>query len=40
MEKEYLVAEINRLRREKKAVIMAHYYQEKDIQEVADLIIQ
>ena len=38
MEKEYLVAEINRLRREKKAVIMAHYYQEKDIQEVADFI--
>ncbi|MBO7270057.1 MAG: quinolinate synthase NadA, partial [Bacteroidales bacterium] len=38
MEKEFLVAEINRLRREKKAVIMAHYYQEKDIQDIADFI--
>ncbi len=38
MEKEFLIAEIERLRREKNAVIMAHYYQEKDIQDVADFI--
>ncbi|MBP5171809.1 MAG: quinolinate synthase NadA [Bacteroidales bacterium] len=38
MDKEFLRAEIKRLRREKNAVIMAHYYQEKDIQEIADFI--
>lgn len=38
MDKEFLKAEIKRLRREKNAVIMAHYYQEKDIQEIADFI--
>lgn len=38
MDKEFLWAEIKRLRREKNAVIMAHYYQEKDIQEIADFI--
>jgi len=30
--------EINRLRREKNAVIMAHYYQTSDIQDVADYV--
>lgn len=38
MEKDFLIQEIGRLRREKNAVIMAHYYQERDIQEVADFI--
>jgi len=38
MEKAFLRSEIDRLRREKNAVIMAHYYQEKDIQEIADFI--
>jgi quinolinate synthase len=33
-----LVSEINRLRREKTAVILAHYYQEGDIQDVADFV--
>ncbi len=38
MEKQKLVEEINRLRKEKNAVIMAHYYQDADIQEVADMV--
>ena len=38
MEKETLIAEINRLRHEKNAVIMAHYYQTGDIQDIADVV--
>ncbi|MDR0574801.1 MAG: quinolinate synthase NadA [Tannerella sp.] len=32
------VAEINRLRKEKNAVILAHYYQTADIQDIADCV--
>ncbi len=33
-----VVSEINRLKKEKNAVILAHYYQEEDIQDIADYI--
>jgi quinolinate synthase len=38
MEKIELINEINRLKKEKNAVIMAHYYQMGDIQDIADNI--
>jgi len=38
MNKEQLISEIKRLKNEKNAVIMAHYYQEDDIQDIADFI--
>lgn len=33
-----LFAEINRLKKEKNAIVLAHYYQEADIQDVADYL--
>jgi len=38
MNKEELISEINRLKKEKNAVIMAHYYQTGEIQDIADMI--
>jgi len=38
MEKTTLISEINRLKMEKNAVIMAHYYQNDDLQDIADFI--
>ncbi len=38
MEKQKIIDEIARLKREKNAVVMAHYYQQNDIQDIADVI--
>ena len=38
MNKDLLISEINRLRKEKNAVILAHFYQEADIQDIADFV--
>lgn len=38
MTKEELIEGINRLRREKHAVILAHYYQRGEIQDIADVV--
>lgn len=38
MNKSELISEINRLKKEKNAVIMAHYYQMGDIQDIANVI--
>lgn len=38
MDKNFLVQEIIRLKEQKNAVILAHYYQDNDIQEIADFI--
>jgi quinolinate synthase len=35
---EYYISEINRMKREKNAIILAHYYQTGDIQDIADFI--
>ncbi|HNP19805.1 MAG TPA: quinolinate synthase NadA [Fulvivirga sp.] len=38
MDKIDIVREINRIRKEKNAVILAHYYQEPEIQDIADYV--
>ncbi len=38
MNKDFLVQEIIRLKKEKNAIILAHYYQDEDIQNIADFI--
>ena len=38
MKTDELISEIERLRREKNAVVMAHYYQTGDIQDIADMV--
>jgi quinolinate synthase len=38
MNKDFLVQEIIRLKKEKNAIILAHYYQDEEIQEIADFI--
>ena len=38
MDKAVLKAEINRMKKEKNAIVMAHYYQTGDIQDIADKI--
>lgn len=38
MNKPFLISEINRLRTEKNAIILSHYYQDTDIQEIADFV--
>lgn len=38
MEKRELIQEINRLKKDKHAIIMAHYYQTDDIQDIADVV--
>ena len=36
--KETIIDQINILRKEKNAIILAHYYQEAEIQDVADFV--
>ena len=38
MQKEELIKNINALKKEKNAIILAHYYQEADIQDIADFV--
>ncbi len=38
MDKQKLIEQINKLRTEKNAIIMAHYYQDTDIQDIADFV--
>ncbi|MBI2259479.1 MAG: quinolinate synthase NadA [Flavobacteriia bacterium] len=38
MPKEQIIAEIKKLKKEKNVLILAHYYQDKDIQDLADFV--
>lgn len=38
MIKEEIIQHIDKLRKEKNAIILAHYYQESDIQDIADFV--
>jgi quinolinate synthase len=38
LSKDELILEINKLRKERNAIILAHYYQESEIQDIADFI--
>lgn len=38
MDKQFMIDEINRLRKEKNVVILAHYYQYPEIQDIADFV--
>ena len=38
MIKEEIIQHINKLRKEKNAIILAHYYQEPEIQDIADFV--
>lgn len=38
MNKQYMIKEINRLRKEKNAIILAHNYQVPEIQDIADIV--
>ncbi len=38
LKKEEIIRNITRLKREKKAIILAHYYQESEVQDIADFV--
>lgn len=38
MSKEEIIQNIVRLKKEKNAIILAHYYQDSDIQDIADFV--
>lgn len=38
MKTDVMISEINRLRKERKAIILAHYYQNAEIQDIADFV--
>ena len=38
MTKEEMIKEINRLKKEKNAIILAHYYQKGEVQDIADYL--
>ncbi|HNF81509.1 MAG TPA: quinolinate synthase NadA, partial [Cyclobacteriaceae bacterium] len=38
LQREFIVSEIERLKKEKSMIVLAHYYQDKSVQDVADYI--